>query len=248
MKSIEEFLADVARCQGSPSAGTASHRHNHQALPDPVREAANRGWHVFPVSPLAKLMENPDLLIGEATNDISRLEELAAEYPSCDWRVAVGPSSLCIVQSVGQQGRNAFAALSDEQGEFLTLQAQRGDIACAFFRWPKGLKLRKSSKKLPTNVSILADGVSCIIPPSGGSFYVNPWADVEAVPSWLRELAFEIPDTPPANAVPVPAPPSCPVPCRTRTRFEKPHRGTRKGYSVSGQAGWRGGYRIYRQR
>jgi hypothetical protein len=101
-----------SRRPGSSSAAFTFHEYGRRfPLPSAVRQAANRGWMVFPVGPLAKLTANPDLLIGEATNDISLLEELASEYPECDWRVAMGPSSLCIVQLDGQVGSNSFAAL-----------------------------------------------------------------------------------------------------------------------------------------
>jgi hypothetical protein len=36
-----------------------------------VREAANRGWRIFPVTQLAKLTGNPDLLMGDATCEVS---------------------------------------------------------------------------------------------------------------------------------------------------------------------------------
>lgn len=242
---MEEFLFDLALRRSSSPAAFASQQENHdRALSDPVRQAANRGWQIFPISPLARLKGNPDLLIGEATNVVARLEELAAEYPLCGWRVAVGPSSLCILELDGPQGRGSFSALSQEQGECLTLQARRGDTTLAFFRHPKGLVLRKSAKKLATGVRMLGPGDSGAIPPSFGSFYVNPWADVEAVPCWLRELAFETPDTPPRNAVPMPATSPRQASCRLLTPFERPHRGIRKRYPISGQAGSRKGYRI----
>ena len=84
MKSIEEFFSGLALRQSSSATSLPASRIRPSVLPDAVRQAANRGWHIFPVSQLAKLTANPDLLIGEATAEIARLEELAAEYPSCD--------------------------------------------------------------------------------------------------------------------------------------------------------------------
>jgi hypothetical protein len=245
--NIERFFS---KNLSSPSAGftSSSPSHSPSTLPGEVRQAANLGWLIFPVTPLAKLRGNPDLLIGEATCDVSRLEELAAEYPSCGWRVAIAPSSLCVLQIVGPEGRNSFAALSQDQGECLTLQARRGDTAWAYFRWPKGLLLRASAKKLAPSMRILAEGDSCPIPPSGGCAFANPWAEIEAVPCWLRELAFETPDNPPGQAVPVPAPSPGPAPCRSRAQFQKPQGDPRKGYPIYGQAGHRGGFRISRRR
>jgi hypothetical protein len=249
MKSIEEFLSNLERRPGSPAPRFTTNRHpNHPSLPDAVRQAANRGWQGFPVSLVARATARPDLLIGEATRDISRLEELAAEYPGCDWRVALGPSSLCILELDGPEGRDTFAALSQEQGDCLTLQARRGDIAWAYFRWPDGLVLRDGARELMTGLRILGPGDSCIFPPFGGSLYVNPWAEIEAVPYWLRELAFESPDSPPANTVRVPAPSPRPAPCRSRKVFDRPGGSARTGHPVHGQAGWRRGFRISRRR
>ena len=189
-----------------------------------------------------------DLLIGEATNDFFRLEKLAAENPGCDWRVAIGPPSLCVLELDEPEGRDSFADLSQEQGDCLTLQARRGDTAWAFFRWPSGLILRTSAKRLTTGMRMLGPGDSCAIPPSRGSSYVNPWADVEAVPRWLRELAFESPDNPPANTVRVPALTPRAAPCRSRKTFDSPRGSMRTGHPVHGQAGWRQGFRISRRR
>jgi len=248
MKSIEEFFSDLER-RGSLSARLSFNPRNHpSALPDAIREAANRGWKVFPWSMLAKATACPDLLLGEATSDLSRLEELAAEYPGCGWRVAAGPWSVCILQLDGQAGRNGFWSLSQEHGECHTLQAKRGDSASAFFRWPRGLQLRTSTKELITGVRILGEGEGCFIPSSAGCSYVNPWAEIEAVPCWLRELAFETPENPPGKALPVPAFSSRPPACRSRARVQKSTRAIRAGYSVHDQAGWHGQFRISRRR
>jgi hypothetical protein len=246
MTSVEEFFFQQYG-PGSPSAAfPARQGADPSALHEAVRQAANRGWRVFPISPLAKFTGRHELLICEAISDIPRLEELAAEYPLCDWRVAIGPSSLCIVQLDGQEGRESFASLSQDQGECLTLQTHRGDTAWAFFQWPRGL--RASARKPPPGMRILGEDMSCIIPPSANCHYLNPAADVDAVPQWLRELAFEISDTPAGSAAPVPVIRPRPVPCRTTTHFSKPHRGVRKGYSVCDQAGWRRGFRVSRRR
>jgi hypothetical protein len=111
MRSIDDFFSERYG-PSSPSVAFTSRQYNrYSALSDEVREAANRGWRVFPVTQLAKLTGNHDLLIGEATSDISRLEELAAEPKPYGWRFALLPSSLCVLQLVGQEGRDAFAAL-----------------------------------------------------------------------------------------------------------------------------------------
>jgi hypothetical protein len=239
--NIEQFFSEHLN---SPAAAftTSPSSCRPSTLPQEVREAANLGMLIFPVSQVAKLTGNPNLLIGEATCEICRLEELAAKYWPYEWRVAIGPSSLCVLQLAGPEGRSSYAALSQDEGECFTLQAHRGDTAWAFYRSPKDLVLRKTAKELAPCVRILVDGDSCVVAP-----FRNPWAEVEAIPHWLRDLAFKAPDTPCGKAVPVPALPHRPAPCRSRVRFENPKRGVRKGYPNCSQAGWRGGYRISRQ-
>ena len=227
--NLEDYFLEKY-CPGSPSTTSTSSAGNLSlGLPEEVRQAVNRGWHVFPVSPLAKFTAQPDLLIGEATSEISGLEEFAAEYPLCGWRVVVGPSSLCTLRLDGQVGKDSFAALSADQGECQTLQAHQGDTAWAFFRWPTGLVLRTSATKLAPGIRVLKGRDSCIIPPSSNCVYLNPWADIDAIPTWLQELAFETPDSPPGNVLPVPAFSPPPVPCRSKTHFAT-HRGVRNGY------------------
>jgi hypothetical protein len=69
--NIERFFSEHS---SSPSAAFTSSPSNHPStLPDEVRQAANLGWRVFPVSLLAKLTGNPDLLIGAASFEIFRL-------------------------------------------------------------------------------------------------------------------------------------------------------------------------------
>jgi len=214
--NLEDYFFEKYGSTSPSTAFTSSTGNRPLTLPEEVRQAANRGWHVFPISPLAKFTAQPDLLFRCATCEVSRLDELAAAYPPCGWRVAVGPSSMCILQLEGEVGRNSFAALNQDQGECVTLQACQGDTAWAFFRWPTGLVLRTSGTKLAFGMRILRERDSCPIPPSSYCAYLNPWAEVDAIPSWLRDLAFETPDGPPRNAIPIPALSPRPVPVAPR--------------------------------
>lgn len=214
-----------------------------------VQSATNRGLRVFPVPPIAKLTANPDLLIAEATTEIPRLAELVAELGMrCDWR-AIVDRSLCVVRIGGPTGRSSVAALSqDDQEQCLTLRIHRGDSTWAVFRRPMGLARRASGRKLPPGVSILTEGESFPIPPSNCCSWSNPCAEIEAAPFWLRELAFESPESPSGNMVTVPALSPRPSPCRSISRFQKPQRSIGKGYPTCDQAGWRAGFRVSRRR
>lgn len=234
------------------AAFAASHYNRYANLPVEVREAANLGLRIFPVSLLAKLKGTSDLFISAATSDLSSLEKLAAAaYPVHEWRVALGPSSLCVLQFNGEAARKSFAALVPDLDECFTLQARCGDMASwvAFFRWPEGLALRSSARKLAPGVRILGQSETCIIPPCGGYVWLNSSAEIEAVPYSLRELAFEEPDSSPGRAISTPKPAPRPVPCRPTVRFPQSKPVERKGYPVYGHAGWRrGGFRISSRR
>ena len=240
----EKFLTE-RKSRGSPGTASVSFMENRDAaFIREMRQTANRGLAIFPVSEFARLSGNPDLLIGEATTDIHRLEELALDIQLCTWRAAIGPSRLCVMQVNGPLGRATVETLSRSQGECLTLWSQRGDMAWAFFRWPEGLVLRASAKRAAPGVRILGPGDSCPAPPSGGCAWSNPWAEIEAVPYWLRELAFETPDCPPEKAAPVPKPSPQPSRCRSIKHLERPRHSLHRRHPTCDQAGWRGGYRI----
>ncbi len=244
---LEKFFSQLSN---SPSAAFRSRQYTRpSALPEEIRQAAARGLKLFPVSLPAKLTGCPNLLICEATCDLSRLEELSVTaQPLWGYRVAVGPSGLCVWHVGGPVGRASFASLVPDLDECFTLQVRRGDSAWAFYRWPKGLVLRTSARKLASGVSIIGESDSCIVPPSGGAVWENLCAEIEALPHSLRELAFETMDTPPGCLAPSPTPSPRLLPCRSVAHFEKPHRGTRKSYPIHGQAGCREGYRISRRR
>lgn len=244
MLGPEQFLFE-RKNRGSPRTASAKLTNSRNpALANEMRQTANRGLAIFPVSEFAKLAGNLDLLIGEATIEIHRLEELALDYPRCQWRAAIGASRLCVIRVDGPNGRESFEALSRDHGECLTLWSQRCDMAWAFFRWPTGLILRASAKRVAPGVRILGPGDSCPVPPSGGCVWSNPWAEIEAVPYWLRDLAFEPPECPPARAATVPKPPHRAARCRSTTRHQRPHRGARKGYPTCNRVEWRRGFRI----
>jgi hypothetical protein len=249
MKTLEEFFSEhnsgISRFPrfGSPQ------RNQFSALRPEVRDTANRGFAIFPVPELAKLTAQRDLLIGEATSDVTRLKELASTYPLCAWRAAVGPSGYCVVRMSARGGVTWFADECQEHVvDCLTLTVVSGDMVWAIFSSPKNLVRKASGAGLPSGVRVLDAGDSFPVPASRGCKWVNAWAEIEVVPYWFRELAFESPDNPPGKIVPVPSPFPRPATCRSITRSDKPHGGTKKGFPTCDQAGWRAGFRISRRR
>jgi hypothetical protein len=241
MIDIESFFSEHP---SSPAAAFTTPQSNRTSALEEVHEAASFGLWVYPVTLLAKLTGKFDQLIDEATCEISRLEELAVKYSPCQWRIAIGRSSLCVIQLIGPEGRNSFAKLAvlTDCGECLTLQARRGETVWALFRRPRRA-LRKTAKTLAPGMTILADGDSCVL-----ESFANPWAEIEAFPYALLELVFESPDNPPRCSAPVPLPSPRPSPCLPAAHFAKLHRGSGKAYPNCNQAGWRtGGYRVSRR-
>jgi hypothetical protein len=245
---LEQFFS---RPSGSFSAAFNS-RHFNPDLSDEVRELARMGLKLFPVSLAAKLAGDSDRLIADATDDISLLDELsaAAAQPLWGYRLALGPSGLCVLVLDGAVGRASFAALVPDLDGCLTLQARCGDVVYAFFRQPAGVKRIASATKLAPGVSLLGDGASCIVPPFGATVWVVPGAEIEALPYALRELLVsENPDSPPGRTMPVPkSSPRRPAACGSTVHFQQPNKAPRRGHPVCGRADWRGGYRISRRR
>jgi hypothetical protein len=245
MKSPEQFFAELGQTSRQPVSSSTTPT-SLTALHPEVRQAAIRGLAVFPVPEIAQWTGNPDRLIERATDEVSRLQELAAENPRCAWRAT--SSRFCILRLQGPEGRAWFAAKNSDQDDVRTLSAVRGEIIWAVFQWPVGLVLRRSCNELAAGVRILITGESFPIPPSRGCIWVNPWAEIEAVPYWLREFAFVPPDGPAGKKAVPPSRSVCPSPCRLVARIEPRPSAARKGYPSCNQAGWKGSFRVSRRR
>ena len=198
---LQQFLS---RSLGSFSEAFQS-RHFNPGLSDEVRELAHRGLKLFPVSLTAKLSGCPDEFASEATCEIAALDQLAtvAAQPFSEFRIALGPSGLCVLVLDGAIGRASLAGLVPDLAECQTLQMRRGDAVYAFFRQPARMKLFASRKLVP-GVRALGEGETCIVPPFG-AVWLNPGGDIEELPFALRQLlAPEDPDTSLGRETPAP--------------------------------------------
>ncbi len=192
--ALEEFFS--ARGTKLPFAVSCSdHPRQRTILTDDVRLAAKQGLRIFPVSPIAKRMATPNLLIDEATCEIGRLEELADEHGPCREWLTVADPWLCILRIAGTAGGNSsVSTLSfDSQEDCRTLMARRGDITWAFFKVPRGFARRSAVRYLATGLSIISAGHSCPIPLLSRRVALDHCGEIEIayVPFWLRERAFE---------------------------------------------------------
>lgn len=242
---LEQFFSQPS---GSFAAAFRDHHYN-QEVPPEVLELAHRGLKLFPVSLAAMLAGDPDRLIAVATDDVTLLAELsAAAQPLSGYRLAIGQSGLSIWRLDGRVGRSSFASIAPDLDESLTtLQACRGDAVYAFFRQPVGMRRIAATRELRPSVSIIGDCEGFDVPPAGGAIWLDPGAEIEALPYVLRELlASDHPDSPPGRAMPAPKPSPRPAPCRSTVYFPQPDKAApRRGYPVCGQ---RRGYHISRRR
>ncbi len=198
--SLEQFFS--AHGQSLPAAvPSSSNARQRSVLAADVRLAAKHGLRIFPVSPKAKRMATPNMLINEATCDIGRLEELADEHGPCREWLAVADPWLCILRIAGTTGGNSsVSTLSlDSQEDCHTLMARRGDITWAFFKVPRGFARRSAARHLATGLTIISAGHSCPIPLLSRRVALYHSAEIEIayVPFWLRERAFEAAECPP---------------------------------------------------
>jgi len=201
MIPVEEFLREHERRAQSSAATRPSCDPAHQRAT--MRYAAIQGWRIFPVPQASSLHASMTRdRIGEATNDLAALEELADLNPGCRWALATGQASGVFVLEVeGGLGRAALGRLTtiymDNDGsDFQTLRSRAGESVFAFFRFPAGLAIRHGYRHFAPGLAIHGDGDFVLLPPSRYSSgivhdYLNPDAPVAVVPPWLLDLAFE---------------------------------------------------------
>ena len=246
VKSLEDFFYEVS--QTSREKALSRNGPNSLTILHPeLCEAVHRGLEIFPVPEVAQWTRQPERLIEEATCDISRLKVLAVSYPSCAWRAVAASPGLCVLQLDDLEARAWFAINNEDRCECHTLATVKGQTVWAIFQWPMNLVLRESAKSLGNGVRILTEGDSFPIPPSKGSTWADPSAEIEAIPYWIRKIAFEPPNGSPAPAAVAPSPTKS-ARCRADRRVGPYRNDVRKGKPSWTHASWRAGFRLSRRR
>jgi hypothetical protein len=98
MIQAKQFLKDHAlRLKRIDPPQAADHPNSHAVLPQEIRDAAKRGWQIFPILSGSLLASNADALADTATSDISILEGLPSNYPGCRFGLRTGPNSAVLV-------------------------------------------------------------------------------------------------------------------------------------------------------
>ncbi|MFZ1083445.1 MAG: bifunctional DNA primase/polymerase [Terracidiphilus sp.] len=172
---------------------------NPAKLPQAIRDAAKRGWKVFPI--LADSLFAVDALIGTATNDISILEHIPSSYPSCGYGLQTGSASgVCVAEMVGTHGASALYKLAGITGhdvgdiwDGLTLISCGGKRTYAYFKWPYKFSMMSFCNSEP-NLLLRGECSWVPLPPSEidgiQHAYVNA-AAVEALPDLLIKRLFK---------------------------------------------------------
>jgi len=172
---------------------------NPAKLPQAIRDAAKRGWRIFPV-PTDSLFST-DALIGTATNDIFILEHFPSMYQNIGYGLLTGSASgVWVAEMVGTRGATALYKLAEIAGhdagdiwDGLTLISCRGTCTYAYFEWPAGFSMRLSFNSDPSLI-IHGEGSWVPLPPSEidgiQHAYVND-ADVESLPDLLIKRLFK---------------------------------------------------------
>jgi hypothetical protein len=172
---------------------------NSAKLPQAIRDAAKRGWKIFPI-PTDSLF-CADALIGTATTDISILEHFPSMYQNFGYGLLTGSASgVCVAEMVGTRGAAALYRLAeiaghdaDEIWDGLTLISCGGTRTYAYFQWPVGYSMRPFRNSVPS--LILHGEFSWVpLPPSEldgiQHVYINDSA-VEAPPDLLIKRLFK---------------------------------------------------------
>jgi hypothetical protein len=206
MISAEQFLQERSQCAkriDSPQA--INQPTNHAELPQEIRDAANRGWQVFPILSGSLLASDAGALVDTATCDLSILEGLPSTYPGCRFGLRTGPNSAVWVAEMREpRAASVLYRLAgtcpenvEQEWDGLTLLCRGAGSTYAFFRWPPDAlsMIRLGSESDPC---LVLHGNCSWVPLPPSSFKGSPYvylnrAAVSMTPAFLSDLLFEYP-------------------------------------------------------
>ena len=199
--SAEDFLLANALHNRTKSITVQQNsRSSSTELPANIVEGANRGLRIFPVFQTSRFAACKLLKarIGEATSDLDRLAEFAAEDPA-GWAFVSGPEAgIFVVEMDGELGANNFNSLvtlgiSDLQEEdscWQTLSAGDGSQRTfAIYKYPSGMALRRYGKQPAPGLTIHGEGSYVLLSPDVA--FLDQDASIATCPQLLLDLAFE---------------------------------------------------------
>lgn len=168
-------------------------------------QAAQRGWHVFPIRPGGKKPFRNFSWDALASNEPARVRAWAEEYPGCNWAVACGKSGLLVLDVDDRVDKSGSSTL-------LALELDNEDLPATFtVKTPSGGRHYYFSGTARTTAGALGPGLDtrgakgyALIP---GSATVAPYqiltdAPIAPLPTWLAALVGQAPKDRQAETAP----------------------------------------------
>lgn len=166
---------------------------------------ADRGWHVFPLSPGSKKPLPGGDGQDDATNDVEQVLEWWSDFPEANIGVHCRPSGLYVVDldrhAKGVDGVETWRRLIGEHGgtePTATVRTAGGGFHL-YYRAPAGVELSNTAGKLGPGVDTRGNGY-VVAPPSvvGGRLYepTSPPRRVAELPAWVIEALTPPPPRP----------------------------------------------------
>ncbi|MFZ1085962.1 MAG: bifunctional DNA primase/polymerase, partial [Terracidiphilus sp.] len=215
MIQAEQFLRDHAlRLKRVDSPQATDHPDSHDELPQEIRDAAKRGWQIFPILSGTLLASNADALADTATCDLSILEGFPSTYPGCRFGLRTGPNSaVWVVEMREPRAASVLYRLAgtcpenvEQEWDGLTLLSRGSGSTYAFFQWPPdALSMIRLGTESDSCLVLHGDCSWVPLPPSsfkGSSYIYLNRAAVSMTPAFLSDLLFEYPAINPATVEP----------------------------------------------
>lgn len=173
---------------------------------------ADRGWHVFPLTPGSKKPARGSSGQDAATCDVERVLEWWTETPDANIGVHCRPSGLYVIDldrhDPAADGVESWRRLASEHGHRPTAMVRTaGGGFHMYYRAPAGVELRNTAGKLAPGIDTRGNGY-VVAPPSVVErrqyVPVEPRLPVAELPPWIV-AALEPPAPRPAPTLPPPA-------------------------------------------
>jgi putative DNA primase/helicase len=167
-------------------------------VPETIMQLAASGAQLFPLAARSKApaVRWQD----QASSDAAKLQQLAAQFPACNWGMVTGArSGIWVLDLDGLEGAEWFARMLAEHDwpDTRTTRTKDGThlyYACVSER---SAAIRCSAGKIAPGVDVRGEGGYVVVPPSThpeGPQYqwiTAPNHPIAEAPSWLEQLALD---------------------------------------------------------
>lgn len=130
--------------------------------------------------------------VGAPTNDIDEIARAAARYPSCNWTLHVGASSLAVLEVDTRIGYVPLSTLCRNGFGRWTQTLQFRDATSRFFIFRSNDQRGRSLEPRLKGLKVHTGNAFLLIPPSsfvgsGGLAYIRLHAPIVDAPAWVLE-------------------------------------------------------------